>query len=463
MKKDKLDYILKFKSEPDKLTKISRRDLLAAGAIPFLAQSTGFNLISQLLSPSLAQAQAATHWIPYINVNLSGGASLCATVVPLDKNRELLNNYQYLGLGTLPKTTTYMGSTLDSRSQFLAGLKSIVSDAAEQKSKIVSLCTNIDADTAGVEGLKAQHNVTPQLEKIGKNGQYFSSLDYDLVRSSIKNFHINSPRSIIAVNTLSDLVNSLVFTSKLADPQISDRQISALVKSVSDLSKVQLQNNPSLSGKSIRVNETLASVNKIASGDTDIVEKLDPTGSANFVKDQAIASVVLSSLNNYSTASSIYLGGYDYHVPNRAVSDAADYVAGEQVGRVIELAHRLKKPVFIFVSTDGANQSAVSEYNDSPWTGDTRSSIQLVFAYHPQGVKKAKNDLQIGHFNPSTESLRVPLAELNTVVGDRSDYVSAAVMANYLSLHKNGLSLFGTAAPSTLTPSKVDEAVKITL
>ena len=150
----------------------------------------------------------------------------------------------------------------------------------------------------------------------------------------------------------------------------------------------------------------------------------------------------------------ITMGGYDYHSPGlREVADSKDFTAGAHLGKMLELAHRMKKPLFVLITTDGACVAEISDSATSIWASDYSSSLQFIIAYDPNGKIKSSGN-QIGHY------LADQSVDNTTLVGSRPDYVAAAILANYLNLN-NKMGLFKQLAPATLQSDDVEKVVKL--
>lgn len=475
MKNEAADYLLKQGITEETEKKFSRRDFLNVGLIPFaarLAIPSSVGLLAQILAPSEVLAQSVTSMIPMITVNLSGGAALHGNVIPMDKNGNLLKSYDRLGLGTVPIAENFLGLPFDSRSGLLKGLKSVLSANTIAKTKGLSFCTTTSADTNAVAPLRAQHDLSSQLEKAGVSGQFFSKLEINGQNTSLRPWHDNDPKSTLNVGSLAQIKDAMSLTAfnatiskKDTTARYSAGQKKSLASLISNLIQSQISRQPS--SKQLSSGDAIVDAGKqledIVGGSVSGSDLVDPYKSnaatavyeltaGSSAQTQAIAGIAHCSLNGYSSHGLITLGGYDYHQPNRAASDAADMRAGQEIGRMLELAQRIGKPVFIFVATDGACSSISSETNTSAWSGDTSSSIQLVFCYHPKGVKST--GAQVGHYNNDQD------VDRTTLVGDRTDYVGAAVMANYLSLHGQAGNLT-KIMPATITADRVKDVIRL--
>ncbi len=78
--------------------------------------------------------------------------------------------------------------------------------------------------------------------------------------------------------------------------------------------------------------------------------------------------------------------------------------------------------------------------------------MQLAFAYHPNGVSSSGS--QVGAY------LDDQSVDATTLVGGRSDYVTAAILANYLSMNGT-IDQFTKIAPATITSSRLNEVIRL--
>lgn len=469
MKKEKFEYLLKNSNNPEELKKFTRRELLQAGLLTFAAQML-LPTAGSLFAPLSANAESLqTDWSAFLTINLEGGASLHGNLVALNQGGDLLSRYTFHGLGTQPSTEKYLGLTFDSRSRILAGIKSVLSDSAAAKSRGAVLCTNTASDTRGIMPLRPQFDLSAVIEKNGRSGQFFSSLEFQGNDTSLRSFHDGAPISRLQVSALSQVLDSLTMTSTFASKvgtkdRFSKSQKSNLTRMLASLTETQLAQSQKAGAEAyVSASQVVPS---LVAGDVSGRDLVDPMKVQKLVDVYGLAastatdatktkaSVTYSAIMGYSSSSLIRLGGYDYHDPQvRTGSDNLDFNAGVEIGRALEIAHRLGKPIFIFVATDGSNFSVESETNSSNWSADTSSAMQLMLAYHPSGMETIGTGL-VGYYNEDQK------VEKNTLVGDRSDYVGAAVMANYLAMHGRQADLT-KVAPATITSDKIDQVVRI--
>ncbi len=132
----------------------------------------------------------------------------------------------------------------------------------------------------------------------------------------------------------------------------------------------------------------------------------------------------------------IALGGYDYHGNTRAEQVQRDTLAGQMIGKTLELAARKQKPVMIYVYTDGGVSSdggAVTNgfYKFNSDAGQCGASFALV--YKPEAKRGDANrddNRQIGGFQNGGI---VDVAA--SPIGSNVENLTKAVVANYLALH----------------------------
>lgn len=491
----------KFRDNPEKALnemKLTRRELFELGAIPFavkmLVPST-VQLIAQLVS-SNANAQAIETNkmpIPFLNINLSGGASLDGNVIPyknIDGQSVLLSNYQSLGMGLTSGTNgveasqvSYLGTKFHRESSILAGLKEILGDQPPSSIRITSMCVDTTADTGNVIPLRPRFDVASAVEKAGRKGLFISDLqmhDADTTISasmSISSFKDEDPQSRTQVKSLKEIMNAVSLSGYLAEKKmissvnynyINEKQKNSLIKLIKNIANLQI-------GKEqIKMNQAYAELENLLSGQIKGSDLVNPFNNPKAVSafglttnspelDQAMAGTVHACLNGYSSHGLILFGGYDYHTPStRNESNAKDLLFGRRLGRILKFAVDSQKPLFIFVTTDGSNRVNSDLFSDTfggQWSSDSRSSIQLMVAYHPDGIEQTK--IQIGSYMDNANT------DKTTLVGSREDYASAAVLANYLSvsglldIERNQFSLYSQIAPSTITTDRLHEVVSL--
>lgn len=489
----------KFLDNPEKALKemkLTRRELLELGAIPFavkLLVPSSVQLISQLVS-SNANAQVVgsnAGPIPFLNINLSGGASLDGNIIPtkiVNGNHVLLSKYQSLGMGLTSGTkgvdasqVSYLGTKFHAESFILKGLKEILGEQPNPNIRLTSMCVDTTADTGNVVPLRPRFDVAHAIEKAGRSGLFLSDLQmYESNQTisgtlSIAAFKDEEPQSRTQVKSLKEIMNAVSLSGYLTEQKtissknynhVNENQKNSLIKLIKNVANLQIGKEQT------KMKQSYAEIENLLGGQVKGSDLVNPfnnpiavnafglTGSSTEL-DQAIAGTAHACLNGYSSHGMILFGGYDYHTPlTRDESNAKDLLFGRRLGRILKFAVDSQKPLFIFVTTDGSNRVSSELFSDTfggQWISDSRSSIQLMIAYHPDGVEQIKS--QIGSYNDNA------ITDKTSLVGSREDYASAAVLANYLSvsglldIERNQFSLYSQIAPSTITTDRLHEVV----
>src|SRR5262249_55855472 len=78
-----------------------------------------------------------------------------------------------------------------------------------------------------------------------------------------------------------------------------------------------------------------------------------------YASDEASTVITITKLlvDGFAGAGSISLGGFDYHTNDRSTGELADFRAGQMMGYALELAARKGKDLFLYVFSDGAQNS----------------------------------------------------------------------------------------------------------
>lgn len=160
---------------------------------------------------------------------------------------------------------------------------------------------------------------------------------------------------------------------------------------------------------------------------------------------QKTASVMKLVINGFAGAGTVTMGGYDYHVGNRATGEIRDLRAGRCMGACLEYAARLGLPLMMYVYSDGSVFSngmiddSIDGRGKGVWTGDNSSTAGSFFlVYNPNGApqiigatpEQQAIHQQIGFMrnDGSVETAATPAANnVNLLV--------ETVILNYLALH----------------------------
>lgn len=343
--------------------------------------------------------------VPFITLNLAGGAVLAANVIPLNQNAELLANYAKLGMGTTSNvednTENYMGARWYKNSGMLAGIKGILTDIASSKARVYAIPVQTTDNTAS-NPLDVQMYVM----QAGLQGTYFRNAALSATNGNGINQSLifeNDGNLSIPLNPLYIYGSGISTTQETLYGQLSDVPF-------------------------IEAFEISAEAN---------IKSLYGVEETSSISLRNLAAGVYNSVNGNSGPLGINLSGYDYPGTSRLSSDAKDRTAGEYVARALQHAYNSNKKLMIYVTTDGsASSSSDPSSGGGNWTSDSGKSGQLlVFAIDPNNGFSTSNfgsDYMIGSFVSDTQGAD------NTFWSHNDDRVSAremaalSVVANYL-------------------------------
>lgn len=468
MKNDKLKKVLENKSDVSSL-KLSRRELLETGILSFAAQVAVPGAVTSILGMT-SRAQAAdepSSMVPFVTLGLSGGAALHGNFVVKDKGGSLLPSYNKLGLGTTGfGIEKLMGADFAVSSRLHQGIKSVASPATLGKARLVALCTDTANDTNGQAALRPFYDLSGPLERAGLIGKVLPGVHQGAGAENLRPV-FTSPNTMLELASLDNMFGALNYSSTLRDGGVLNaNQKRTLSSFIGKMTQTQIARlNSKDDGLKLALQEAgVKSADIIKAGGASGVDprkdaivrnvyQLAPDVAANNAT-AITAGIVYNALNGNIAHGRITLSGYDYHSPGvRTAADTKDFEAGVQIGRMLELANQMKKPLFLMITTDGSCVSEVSESATAIWSSDYQSSLQFIIAFDPAG-KITSSGNQIGHYM-TTQSV-----DNTTLVGSRPDYVAAAILANYLNLNYK-MGMFKQLAPATLQADDVEKVVKL--
>ena len=448
---------------------MSRREMLASGVKTFGAAMAMPSIYNVLANAGVAEAQELvcstggnTDLVPLVTLSLSGGAGLSGNWVPHDAGRQLLPSYNRLGMGATSSLvvdrTEFGGAPFVAGSQILAGIRANSQVATRTNSGFLGVCVVSQDDSSN-----NKFDITGLATKVGLEGNLLKNLGTRQTETGTKHqYAFVQPPTPLAVGGYDDIVGALGVAGSLN--AMNDTQKSRLFKLVEDLSGSQARRIASLTGGS-----TLGNLIRCAtSSNKELMSQEDPGTNpltdAGFAavwgidantntrsRDFVFASMVFNALKRNCGSVNLEVGGYDYHGNPRATTDARDLQAGEIIGRVLESFAVMGTPGMVYVCSDGAVGSVISDASGSQFRSDRGGGgSAMIFAYHPTG-KPVTSDFQLGHF------INGQAADAQHFVGGSVQVAAASVFANYLSL-SGRLDLFDSRL---LSNDQLTEAVKI--
>lgn len=440
---------------------VTRREMLASGLIPFSAWAVGPSL-GTLLSPARVFGQSdcvqtTTSYIPFITLNLAGGGSLASQLVVKNIAGANLSSYTKLGLGSGPGISfnverefggvefagTGIGGNVNGLvSKFLTGMRDPrnagMRSAALDKTAFVWTAVQLGDDTAS-----NQLDISGLVLKMGLSGSKLPNLGRSDTATGINQQPVMiPPPAPFIVGSVNDLTNALGYAAGLAG--LSQNQKSALARVIASVSSSQAKTMATMPGAAAAAkvvecagirNVDLVStgggdVNPLAVGGMTTTElariwQIQNPANDRTSQNAVFGSMVYNGLVGNASTVALNIGGYDYHDNTRTTGDTRDLAAGTVIGKILETAAWLQKPVFIYVCSDGSTVSPESTTADSPWSSDRGiAGMQYMLAYHPS-ARPATSGFQVGGFNEGQA------ADGAFPTGTSAALAAQAVFANY--------------------------------
>jgi hypothetical protein len=402
-----------------------------------------------LTAPFSNEAHAATcaaaeggGMVPYITLNLSGGAGLSSNYMPLDAGGQPLASYSKMGNGAganIPARISEFGNgNFSANSQFIVGVQSTASQAARDRTAFVAGCVQSRDDSA-----ENAFDASGMAFRAGLVGGILPNMGTRGTPTGINQKPATvAPPPPLIVNNFTTVQNSIGYTAALRSGMNADQR-NKVAKLASSLSGTQARRLASISSvahvQSMVECAGIKNVDLIAGGASAIDPLTAPnglggsigtlyginTGTAANNEQRVFSAMVYNALAGNAGTVSLERGGYDYHTGNRTDGDNRDREAGEAVGRMIEMAHLMQKKVFIYVTSDGSVASSDSMSAGSNWVSDRgNAGMMFMIMYSPTG-RPATSGPQVGHYNAGQE------AEESTPIGNSPETAAQAAFANY--------------------------------
>lgn len=450
---------------------VTRRDFLSLGLIQFAATITLPSIVNVLANSRVAEAAdcgPSTNLSTLVTLSLSGGAAMMGNYIPVDQGGQLLPSYDLLGLGSRANLTNSMVYEFANRapfyigSQFLAGIQTTATPATLRKTVFVAIpCESQDDSGAN------KFDFTGLATKAGVAGGILPNLGTQNTVTGTKHQPaFVPPPTPLAVNNVNDFAAALGVTGSLS--QLSDSQKSSLFRMINRLSASQARTISSLAGGKI-LGELIQSATNdnhslISKGgaltnpaqDQQVGDVLDTLwGGIQNPGAQAsvFASMVYNSLKGNAGTCNLEMGGYDYHNNGRANTDADDLAAGQTMGRILETAAIMNKPLFLVVQSDGAVGAQRSDDPGAPFVSDRGSGgCMYIMAYHPTKAPETTG-FQIGHVTTGQGAD-------DTFISGTPDMAAIAAFANYLAFNGQ-LGRFESLSPTRVEATDLDKITKI--
>ncbi len=464
--KEKIENTLKHLKEHRLKT---RRDFLSQGLISGITYSLAPSLFGMLkMGQALgaegcndALAQAVNKKTPVILIDLSGGSNIAGSNVLVGDQQgqhSYLANYRRLGLPDNMRPTNAgmvnneFGIKFHSRSGMLKGILDNTTTALRAKVDGGIFCASSDNDTQN-----NPHNPIYWLNKAGAQG--------DLVATAGTRDSRSGGRSRIPASSFDPTIAPVIITrpedcaglvslGKIGNV-FNESKAQKILKTMENMSERRLQQ---FSQKSLpeQVKEVVAcgfDTSAFTSGkfstagvdprrDTDVTALWNNLGDGNQRKQASIAKMVL---DGYVGVGTIEMGGYDYHGKDRVDTDRRDERVGQAIGRILSLAERKQKDVFIYIFSDGsasANTKITDANGKYRFTNDDENRSATVMLSYKHNASSRADILRVGTGNLDTAKRQIGYYNTNIALDKSANLVSnnvenlaKAVVANYLALH----------------------------
>lgn len=436
---------------------VTRRDFLAHGIITCSAALawTYAGRSARAWADQQCGGNTGSTAVPFLVFDMAGGASLAANFLVGKQGgpEDLLASYNLLGWDPragnalykefgLPMSLTY--------SKLLEGILNNTSAEARQNFRMGSICHFAQDDSSS-----NKLNIASLALKAGCRGQYITNglgiIDSTSGGNSSPVFD-SVPMKPTFVSTVDNVLGATSFGgASFAEAGVDKMKV--LAELGVELSAMQIpayksrpdgdllsQLAPCSYEKSLTFVNGVQGLDPRLNTEAQNIYNINQNTAANDMSALA-ASVTMNSINGFSGPGVWTLGGCDYHDGSQTTGDTQDGLMGVEIGRAVELAHRLKKPLFFQLITDGA---CAAEQGTRNWVSDSGDkSMTVIGYYNPDGAPKMLRT-QVGHY---TDGQGV---ERNTLIGSEPALVGYAVLANYLNI-MGRLNEFPSFAPGVFT------------
>lgn len=377
--------------------------------------------MAQTCDPATLQASMPA----LFTIDARGGACFAWDIPPRDGGGNFLQSYSRLGLPNADSTATDRGfldtpfkggvkrspdgsliPRLVAEIDRLAGGNPADAATAVLGNTVAFPIWSVSRDDSSTVGNDIQ-NAAVQAGLYGKLkvlGERSSSTGI----SNVDAFNLATATPFVP-NNVDDVINTLGAPSSTSALNLSDAKKDKLMNIIKQLDSSQAQRLARAPAAS-KVGQDLAAiadVNKcvltggqvgdpVGSGIETVWELgVNGTPASNSVR----AAMTLAALEGNSGPVGFEMGGYDYH--GRAQNANNGQIARHQqladlLAKVLLSAHRMNKPAFVWLVTDGATDTQPGEVDPRGDSGENGGNI--VFVYQPNGSGNAGFGLKNGIF-----------------------------------------------------------------
>jgi hypothetical protein len=425
--------------------------------------------------------------IPFICFDLAGGGNIAGSNVLIGGQGGQLDflsvaGYNKLGLpGTMvpnSSTTSFVDSSLGLRyhsdSAHLRGIKARFTNAAAMANVTGTVIPALSQNDTNTN----PHNPTYGIYAAGARGALLNLIGTD---SSTSGGNSMAPPGMVNVGAQPTVIDNgtdtagLVSTGQLSEllpnssdvtnvlesmKRISDAKYSALNASNSPAYSSNVPGGAALNANALGATGTQACAytksayllnqypNPGAVDPDDDTSIVGPSGIFNATEYaqngdfQKTAAVMKLVIDGDAAAGTIELDGFDYHDGSRATGETRDFDAGNCIGAVLQYAALKRKPVMIYVFSDGSLASdgtiddSAAGRGKGVWTADNQNVAATYWLiYNPAGKPAPAQtnkelSLQLGYMNPDGSQNTT-----SSPAGNNVPNLVQMVIVNYLALH----------------------------
>ncbi len=445
----------------------TRRDFLSAGLIQMTATMTLPSVAAMLARSGIARAQEIvcpkggnSSLVPFITVNLAGGAGLSANFVPHDEGGQPLQSYSKLGLGTAPPILATFANNApfaaNGISQFIVGVTDNADITTVLNTAFIAAPVRTRDDSA-----ENKLNLEGMVAKAGRAGSILPHLG-----NNRNSFAFVPPPNPLNVQRFNSIQEALAIGGRLGE-KLNQNQQAKLFKAIEAMTADQTRSIASKTGGA-EMSQLLNCATKDNSSLVGTADPgVDPATNPAFLNvwgnpqmnsaEYARAAIVYNVIRGNAAAGTINMGGYDYHNGTRTTGDGRDNQAGTLVGRILQSFAVLGTKGFVAVTTDGAVTGPNSGSAGGPWTSDRGSAgMAYMLAYNPVAPPSTMG-FQMGHYLGGRNQQAV---DQSFVTSGTAEMAAAGIFANYLNF-SGQLGLLNAVLPRVFTTEDLDKILKI--
>jgi len=426
---------------------------------------------SSAVAAECAQGAVGFSPIPTVVIDCAGGAALSSNFLPLDAGGNLLPRYNQLGIPNGTRNALELDESMGAglvvtaggigASQIRVGLLGELQQASPDNLRFGTFAhASIDDQSVNVmnpailfarAGLVGEHIKAP----LGTRNSASGAFSLAALAGNPRPVQIRSERDAVGAVAASGPVGNLSPSQKiaLADgiqklSQSQQRklagmnnayQLKELMECSHELNRTAAINDPSLLVDPTVLNNPSAAQTAVQAvyGLNNIPDPNNDAQVALFNQARQRGTVVYNALAGNSSGGVIEISGCDYHGA-RAVADPKDREIGREIGRVVELAHRMNTPVFISIISNG---TMTSTPDGITWDNDSGGSAMVVTGFYDPGGSAGALQLrkQIGAFTVSSgasdQGVNLSSSYVSGNVGGADEKIAVAMLANWLSLN----------------------------